>query len=71
MVGELRVESIKKTMHLAVESGAADCSIEHVMASQLFFLKAKNRKIFFTFATNEGSLSWLKRWYFHARNMYS
>lgn len=53
MVGELRAESIKKTVHLAVESGAAYCSIEHFMASQLFFVKAKNRKIIFTFATNE------------------
>lgn len=61
MQGELRTESIKKAMQLAVDSGAVEGSIEHFMATQLL-VKAENHDVFFTFTTNEGRLAWLKRW---------
>lgn len=61
MLGELRAESIRRVMRLVVESGAAEGSVEHFMATRLF-VKDENREIFFTFTTNEGRLAWLKRW---------
>jgi hypothetical protein len=60
MEREYRSESIKKAMRLVVESGAAEGSVEHYMATKLF-VKDKNRDIFFTFETNEGRIAWLKR----------
>ncbi|KAG8065032.1 hypothetical protein GUJ93_ZPchr0004g38789 [Zizania palustris] len=60
MEGEYRSESIKKAMRLVVESGAAEGSVEHYMATKLF-VKAENRDIFFTFETNDGRIAWLKR----------
>jgi hypothetical protein len=58
--GELRTESIKKAMNLVKECGAPEGSVEHYMATKLF-VKAENRDMFFTFESNEGRLSWLKR----------
>jgi hypothetical protein len=60
MEGEYRLESIKKAMWLAIESGAAEGSVEHYMAMKLF-VKAENRDIFFTFETYDGRIAWLKR----------
>ena len=68
MQGELRSESIKQAMRLAMESGVAEGSVEHFMASQLF-VKPENRDVFFTFTTNKGRLGWLKRWC-QLKNMY-
>jgi hypothetical protein len=61
MQGELRTESIKKAMRLAVECGATEGSFEHFVASQLF-VKAELRDVFFTIETKEGRLAWLKWW---------
>jgi hypothetical protein len=61
MQGELRTESIKKAMRLAVECGAEEGSFEHFVASQLF-VKAELRDVFLTIETKEGRLAWLKWW---------
>lgn len=61
MQGELRYNSIKEVMNLAVECGAAEGTAEHFMATQLF-VKAEHRDMFKTFTTKEGRLDWLKRW---------
>jgi hypothetical protein len=58
--GELRIESIKKAMNLVKECGAPEGSVEHYMATKLS-VKTKNQDMFFTFESNEGRLSWLKR----------
>lgn len=56
MQGELRSESIKKAMRLAVDCGAVEGSVEHFVAGQLF-VKAEHRDVFFTIETKEGRLA--------------
>lgn len=59
--GELRAESIKMAMCLAIECGAVEGSFEHFVAGQLF-AKAEHGDVFFTIETKEGRLAWLKWW---------
>jgi len=53
---------MKKALQLAVESGAAEDSIEYFMVTNLF-VKAENREAFFNFTTKEARLIWSKRLY--------
>ncbi|KAL6656901.1 hypothetical protein ACP70R_004681 [Stipagrostis hirtigluma subsp. patula] len=54
--------AIKQAMDLVVQSGAHEGSDEHYMATKLL-VSAENRAMFFTFKTNQGRLSWLRRCY--------
>lgn len=68
MQGELRTESIKKAMRLAVECGAVEGSVEHFVAGQLF-TKPEHRDVFLTIETKEGRLAWIK-WWCQAKKVY-
>jgi len=60
--GDKLAKSMKKALQLAVESGAAEDSIEYFMVTNLF-VKAENREAFFNFTTKEARLIWSKRLY--------
>ncbi|KAL6854556.1 hypothetical protein ACP4OV_019118 [Aristida adscensionis] len=59
--GESMFESIKEAMSLTVRCGAAEGTLEHFMATQLF-VKAEYRCMFQLMSTDEARLGWLKKW---------
>jgi hypothetical protein len=60
--GHFMKDEISEAMKLAKESGAAEGSDEHYIATRLF-VKSKNRDVFMTLEINKGHLNWLKRCY--------